>query len=81
VRYRGPRIDPSALLRYIVSFRRHQDVHEACVERMFCDIRERCGAESLTVYARFLRRGGIDINPYRSTEGAAPPPNLRLWRQ
>lgn len=81
VRYRGPRIDPAALLRYIVSFRRHQDFHEACVERMFCDIRERCGAESLTVYARFLRRGGIDINPYRSTEGAAPPPNLRLWRQ
>lgn len=81
VRYRGPRIDPAALLRYIVSFRRHQDFHEACVERMFCDIRERCGPESLTVYARYLRRGGIDINPYRSTDEAEPPPNLRLWRQ
>ncbi len=80
IRYRGPRIDPGELLRYIVSFRRHQDFHEACVERMFRDIRERCASTSLTVYARYLRRGGIDINPYRSTDAEALP-NLRLWRQ
>ena len=57
VSYRGPRIDPADLLRYIVSYRRHQDFHEACVERMFLDIRARCAPESLTVYARFQRRG------------------------
>lgn len=80
VSYRGPRIDPAALLRYIASFRQHADFHETCVERMFLDIRERCAPASLTVYARYQRRGGIDINPWRSTEPAAPP-NLRLWRQ
>ena len=80
VRYRGPKIDRAALLRYIVSYRCHQDFHENCVERMFVDIRERCGSEALTVYARYQRRGGIDINPFRSDfEEAAP--NLRLWRQ
>lgn len=80
VDYHGPRIDPSSLLRYIASFRRHPDFHEACVERMFLDLRERCRPKSLTVYARYQRRGGIDINPYRSTE-PDPAPNLRLWRQ
>ncbi len=78
--YRGPRIDPGALLRYVVSYRQHQDFHEACVERMFMDIRERCGAEQLTVYARYQRRGGIDINPFR-TNFEAGVPNARLWRQ
>lgn len=78
--YRGPRIDPVALLRYVVSYRQHQDFHEACVERMFMDIRERCGAEQLSVYARYQRRGGIDINPFRSNFEAGAP-NSRLWRQ
>lgn len=80
VRYQGPRIDHAALLRYIVSYRCHQDFHENCVERMFVDILERCGPQALTVYARYQRRGGIDINPFRSNfEDLAP--NLRLWRQ
>jgi 7-cyano-7-deazaguanine reductase len=80
VRYRGPKIDRAALLRYIVSYRCHQDFHENCVERMFVDIQECCAPEALTVYARYQRRGGIDINPFRSNfEDAAP--NLRLWRQ
>ncbi len=78
--YRGPRIDPAALLRYVVSYRQHQDFHEACVERMFMDIREHCGAEQLIVYARYQRRGGIDINPFRSNFEASMP-NARLWRQ
>ena len=80
ISYRGPRIDRAGLLRYVVSYRRHQDFHEACVERMFMDIRERCGAEQLTVYARYQRRGGIDINPFRSNF-EADAPNTRLWRQ
>ena len=80
VSYRGPRIDREGLLRYIVSYRQHQDFHEACVERMFMDIRERCGAEHLSVYARYQRRGGIDINPFRSNFEATAP-NTRLWRQ
>ena len=80
ISYRGPRIDAAGLLRYIVSYRQHQDFHEACVERMFMDIRERCGAEQLSVTARYQRRGGIDINPFRSNFEANAP-NTRLWRQ
>lgn len=80
ISYRGPQIDRAGLLRYIVSFRQHQDFHEACVERMFMDIRERCGTGQLTVYARYQRRGGIDINPFRSNFETRIP-NTRLWRQ
>ncbi len=80
VSYTGPRIDREGLLRYIVSYRQHQDFHEACVERMFVDILERCKPEKLTVYARYQRRGGIDINPFRSNFETSAP-NVRLWRQ
>jgi len=80
VRYSGPKIDRASLLRYIVSFRKHNDFHEACVERIFLDIEKQCRPTKLTVYARFQRRGGIDINPFRSNfESEAPNP--RLWRQ
>jgi 7-cyano-7-deazaguanine reductase len=78
--YTGTRIDHEALLRYIISFREHQGFHEQCVERIFLDIMDRCRPRELTVYARYLRRGGIDINPYRSTEKGIPP-HLRLARQ
>lgn len=80
VRYRGPAIDRESLLKYIVSFRQHRDFHEACVERMFVDIKARCSPEKLTVYARYTRRGGIDINPFRS-DFETSAENLRLWRQ
>ena len=80
ISYRGPRIDREGLLAYIVSYRQHQDFHESCIERMFLDIRERCGTEQLTVYARYQRRGGIDINPFRSNFETTAP-NTRLWRQ
>ncbi len=80
VRYKGPRIDPEALLRYVVSYRQHNDFHEACIERMFIDIQQQCGTESLSVYARYQRRGGLDINPFRSNFEYEPE-NLRLWRQ
>jgi len=80
IHYRGPRIDHRSLLQYIVSFREHPDFHEACVERMFVDIADRCRAEKLSIYARYQRRGGIDINPFRSNFESAPR-NLRLWRQ
>ena len=78
--YEGPRIDRAALLRYIVSYRRHQDFHENCVERMFVDLLDRCGPQKLTVYARYQRRGGLDINPFRSNFETRAR-NLRLWRQ
>ena len=80
VTYSGPKIDPAALLRYIVSVREHNDVHEACVERIFVDITERCHPENLSVYARYQRRGGIDINPFRGNTESRPD-NPRLWRQ
>lgn len=80
ISYSGPRIDRAGLLRYIVSYRQHQDFHETCVERIFLDIMDRCKAEKLTVYARYQRRGGIDINPFRSNFEDEPP-NPRLWRQ
>ncbi len=80
IAYSGPRIDRHGLLRYIVSYRRHQDFHEACVERLFVDILARCRPTRLTVYARYQRRGGIDINPFRSNAGARAA-NTRTWRQ
>jgi 7-cyano-7-deazaguanine reductase len=80
VRYRGAPIDRVSLLRYLVSYRNHNDFHESCVERIFVDLKERCGPEALTVHGFFNRRGGIDINPFRSDfEEAAS--KLRLWRQ
>jgi 7-cyano-7-deazaguanine reductase len=81
VRYRGPRIDRAALLRYLVSYRRHAAFHESCAERIFVDIVRRCRPDALTVYARFLRRGGIDINPFRSNFESAPPVTARTPRQ
>lgn len=81
VRYRGPRIDREGLLRYVVSFREHDDFHEHCVERMFLDIAARCAPERLSVYARYTRRGGIDINPVRTSHPAPPPANVRTPRQ
>lgn len=77
IRYRGPKIDLAGLLAYIVSFRQQQDFHEQCVERMFLDILERCRPELLTIEARYLRRGGLDINPYRSNSGE--PAGNRRW--
>lgn len=78
--YQGPHIDEASLLAYIVSFREHNEFHEQCVERIFCDIMTKCRPEKLTVLARYTRRGGLDINPMRSTEVASMP-NLRLIRQ
>ncbi len=80
ISYKGPKIDHKGLLRYVVSYRQHNDFHEACVERMFVDLMARCAPQELSLHARYQRRGGIDINPFRST-GRGLPRNLRLWRQ
>ena len=81
IRYRGARIDRAGLLRYLLSYRCHSGFHEQCVERIFCDIATRCAPRKLSVYARYTRRGGIDINPYRATAGMPPPPSIRGARQ
>ena len=81
IAYRGPRIVREGLLRYLVSYRRHAGFHEHCVERIFVDVAARCGCQALTVLARFTRRGGIDINPFRTNAGVAPPENVRTARQ
>lgn len=80
VQYAGRRIDQERLLRYLVSFRTHTAFHEDTIERIFLDVRSRCTPDHLTVYGRFMRRGGIDINPYRSTD-ADPAPSIRMIRQ
>lgn len=80
VEYRGAALAHASLLQYLVSFRQHQDFHEQCVERIFLDLQRLLQPEKLTVYARYVRRGGLDINPYRSTE-ALSPDNRRLARQ
>ncbi len=80
ISYRGPEIDRGQLLGYLVSYRRHRAFHETVIEQIFVDIMARCGCERLTVYGRFLRRGGIDINPFRSTHRSCPP-EIRLARQ
>ena len=81
LRYRGAPIDRAGLLRYLVSFRRHDDFHEQCVERITCDLLARCAPRELQVQARYTRRGGLDINPWRSTVAGAVPGNPRLPRQ
>ncbi|MDP2244904.1 NADPH-dependent 7-cyano-7-deazaguanine reductase QueF [Pseudomonas sp.] len=80
VEYRGAALDHASLLAYLVSFRQHADFHEQCVERIFLDLQRLLQPEYLTVYARYVRRGGLDINPYRSTAAIAPD-NRRLVRQ
>lgn len=72
ITYTGPQLDRDRLLQYLVSFREVQDFHEQCVETIFCDIQARCKPQQLTVHARYTRRGGLDINPWRSTHQAAP---------
>ncbi len=81
IRYQGKKIQRESLLRYIISFREHQDFHEHCVERMFSDISRVCAPQSLSVYARYTRRGGLDINPFRSSSQDVQPELLRLIRQ
>jgi 7-cyano-7-deazaguanine reductase len=81
ISYSGPQIDQAGLLRYIVSFRNHNEFHEQCVERMYSDIMARCKPTKLTVYARYTRRGGLDINPWRTSHPQALPANVRTARQ
>ncbi|MEO9334286.1 NADPH-dependent 7-cyano-7-deazaguanine reductase QueF [Ectopseudomonas guguanensis] len=80
VEYRGAALHHASLLAYLVSFRQHADFHEQCVERIFLDLQRLLQPQTLTVYARYVRRGGLDINPYRSTE-AITADNTRLARQ
>jgi len=80
VEYKGRALDHASLLTYLISFRQHADFHEQCVERIYLDLKNLLQPEHLTVYARYVRRGGLDINPYRST-GAISPKNVRLVRQ
>lgn len=81
IHYKGKKIEQASLLLYIISLRQHQDFHELCVERTFKDIWETCQPESLTVYARYVRRGGLDINPFRTSEAEYKVTNFRVARQ
>ena len=81
ISYSGPQIEQEGLLQYLVSFRNHNEFHEQCVERIFMDIWTRCKPTTLTVYARYTRRGGLDINPWRTSAPGALPPNVRTARQ
>jgi len=81
IRYRGQPIDRAGLLRYIVSFRNHNEFHEQCVERIFADILRHCTPEKLAVHARYTRRGGLDINPFRTMGEYDSPDNAREIRQ
>ena len=82
IHYAGPQIDQESLLKYLIGFREHNEFHEQCVERIFTDILRQCQPQQLAVYARYTRRGGLDINPWRSNFSTAhKPPNLRGARQ
>ncbi len=81
IAYTGAQLDRAALLRYLVSFRDHAEFHEQCVERIFTDILARCAPTQLSVEARYTRRGGLDINPWRATPGTPPPTPQRSLRQ
>ncbi len=80
IHYVGKKLDREKLLRYLISFREHNEFHEQCVERIFCDLMQLAKPEKLTVYARYTRRGGLDINPFRSNFEAVPA-NSRMARQ
>ena len=82
IKYIGAPIDQEALLRYLIGLRNHNEFHEQCVERIFCDIMQFCKPQKLSVYARYTRRGGLDINPWRSNFSTGKmPSNLRNARQ
>ena len=81
IQYKGPAIDHASLLKYIVSYRMHNGFHEHCVEKIFVDILKQCTPISLSVYARYTRRGGLDINPWRATVDVKPPTLGRSARQ
>jgi 7-cyano-7-deazaguanine reductase len=81
IKYVGPQIEQEGLLRYLIGFREHNEFHEQCVERIFVDIMRQCAPQKLAVYARYTRRGGLDINPWRSNFSGGPPKNLRTARQ
>lgn len=81
IHYVGHKIDREKLLRYLISFREHNEFHEQCVERIYCDLLRYGQIEKLSVYARYTRRGGLDINPFRSNFEPMPPANQRLARQ
>jgi len=81
IRYSGPQIEQGGLLRYLVSYRRHPGFHEDCVERIYRDLWARCQPTRLAVYARYTRRGGIDINPWRSSHPQPAPAAVRTARQ
>jgi 7-cyano-7-deazaguanine reductase len=81
IAYRGPKIDRAGLLRYLVSFRDHAEFHEQCVERIFVDLQAHCRPQTLSVEARYTRRGGLDINPWRATPGTPLPAAGREERQ
>lgn len=81
ISYTGAQIDHEGLLQYLVSYRNHNEFHEQCVERIFMDLWTRCKPLKLTVYARYTRRGGLDINPFRTSYPQALPPNIRTARQ
>ena len=81
IAYSGPQIDQEGLLQYLVSFRNHNEFHEQCVERIFMDLWTRCKPIKLMVYARYTRRGGLDINPLRTSHPMQLPPSVRTARQ
>jgi len=81
IRYSGPAIDQESLLRYVVSFREHNEFHEQCVERIYTDIMAQCAPRKLAVWARYTRRGGLDINPFRASEAGWVPENVFEVRQ
>ena len=81
ISYSGPQIEQAGLLQYLVSFRNHNEFHEQCVERIYMDLWTRCKPTKLTVYARYTRRGGLDINPWRTSHPQALPANVRTARQ
>jgi 7-cyano-7-deazaguanine reductase len=81
INYVGPTMNEESLLRYLIAFREHQEFHEHCVEKIFIDIKEKCHPTKLSVYARYTRRGGIDINPFRADYNAEWPLNVRHSRQ
>ena len=81
ITYSGQKINYSSLINYIISLRNLNEFHEQCIEKIYMEIYKNCNPYNLEVYGRYTRRGGIDINPYRSTKNTPIPENTRTYRQ
>ena len=74
-------LNKKEIYNFLFSLRNHGGFHENCVEKIFLYIKETFSIDHLEICGRFLRRGGIDINPIRSSQKKLFFTNFREFNQ